>query len=94
MAKSLGRILLASRGGLSRAEFARRLDFSYTYVRALELGLRFPSDPVLSEIARKLGLDADELIIAAYCDRSPHLHRALRERGLSDTRSALRLVEG
>jgi transcriptional regulator with XRE-family HTH domain len=89
----LGRIIAHSRGGTRRAAFARQLGYSYTYIRSLELGLRLPSDDVLLEIARRLGLDPDELIIAAYCDRSPALCRALSQRGSTEQR-ALRLVEG
>lgn len=78
----LGNILTGVRGSDTRANFARRLELSYTYVRALELGLRSPSDSVLVEIANKLKLDPGELIIAAYCDRSKRLTDALAERGV------------
>ncbi|MEM7515494.1 MAG: helix-turn-helix transcriptional regulator, partial [Planctomycetota bacterium] len=61
---------------------AKRLGLSYTFVRSLEEGLRRPSDEVLIEIASKLELDADLLLLAAYCDRSKHLEGALRRIGL------------
>lgn len=82
MSTRLGRILSGVRGDETRAKFARRLEFSYTYVRALELGLRSPSDGVLVEIAHKLKLDPGDLLIAAYCDRSPRLTDALVARGI------------
>ena len=47
----LGTILRTVRGSESRVQFARRLELSYTFVRALEHGQRFPSDPVLKRIA-------------------------------------------
>lgn len=63
-------------------QFARKLGLSYTFVRAMEHGLRYPSDKVLLEIAQRLGLDADELLLAAYCDRSPYLAKVLAGRGI------------
>ncbi len=67
--KRLGTILERSRGENTRVQFAKGLGLSYTFVRAMEHGLRFPSDKVLMEIAEKLGLDPEELLLAAYCDR-------------------------
>ena len=79
---AFGSMLVAARGSESRSSFARRLKLSYTFVRAMESGARFPSDDVLLEIARQLHLDPEELLLAAHCDRSPALARALERRGL------------
>lgn len=79
----LGEILRKARGDQSRVQFARKLKLSYTFVRAMEHGLRFPSDKVLREIAERLELDPDELILAAYADRSPMLARVLEKRGIA-----------
>ena len=79
----LGAILRKARGKDSRVQFARKLELSYTFVRAMEHGLRFPSDKVLLEIADRLDEDAEELFLAAYCDRSPHLAGVLKGRGLA-----------
>ena len=79
----LGEILRESRGKESRVQFARKLGLSYTFVRAMEHGLRFPSDKVLTEIAQRLELDAEELLLAAYCDRSPALATVLAGRGIA-----------
>ena len=78
----LGNILQRARGKESRVQFARRLGLSYTFVRAMEHGMRHPSDRVLIEIADRLGLDSSELLLAAYCDRSPMLARVLETRGI------------
>jgi hypothetical protein len=48
----------------------------------MEHGMRHPSDRVLVEIADRLGLDSSELLLAAYCDRSPMLARVLETRGI------------
>jgi transcriptional regulator with XRE-family HTH domain len=78
----LGLILKRARGKQSRVQFARKLGLSYTFVRAMEHGLRFPSDKVLLEIAERLKVDPGELLMAAYCDRSPQLAEVLEQRGL------------
>ena len=78
----LGNILQRARGKESRVQFARRLGLSYTFVRAMEHGMRHPSDRVLIEIADRLGLDASELLLAAYCDRSPMLAQVLETKGI------------
>ena len=78
----LGNILQRTRGKESRVQFARRLGLSYTFVRAMEHGMRHPSDRVLVESADRLGLDSSELLLAAYCDRSPMLARVLDTRGI------------
>ena len=78
----LGNILQRTRGKESRVQFARRLGLSYTFVRAMEHGMRHPSDRVLVEIADRLGLDSSELLLAAYCDRSPMLARVLETKGI------------
>ncbi|HIG11669.1 MAG: helix-turn-helix transcriptional regulator [bacterium] len=79
----LGSVLKNARGKESRAQFARKLELSYTFVRAMEHGLRFPSDKVLLDIADRLGENADELLLAAYCDRSPLLAEVLEARGVT-----------
>lgn len=78
----LGLILKWARGDQSRVQFARKLGLSYTFVRAMEHGLRFPSDRVLLEIADRLSVDAGDLLLAAYCDRSPDLGEVLAARGV------------
>ena len=83
MQTRFGHILRQTRGKESRLSFSRRLELSYTFVRSMEEGTRFPSDSVLHEIAAKLSLDPDELLLAAYCDRSPALTDALARRGVS-----------
>ena len=79
----LGAILKNARGKESRVQFARKLELSYTFVRAMEHGLRFPSDKVLLEIADRLGENSEELLLAAYCDRSPLLAEVLSARGVA-----------
>ncbi len=78
----LGLILKQSRGKQSRVQFARKLGLSYTFVRAMEHGLRFPSDKVLLEMAERLQVDPGDLLLAAYCDRSPQLADELTRRGV------------
>lgn len=78
----LGLILKQSRGKQSRVQFARKLGLSYTFVRAMEHGLRFPSDKVLMEMAERLQVDPGDLLLAAYCDRSPQLAEELTRRGV------------
>ncbi len=77
----LSSILRGARGDDSRMSFAKRLGLSYTFVRSLEDGLRLPSDEVLTQIAANLGRSSDELLVAAYCDRSPMLSEALERLG-------------
>ena len=48
----------------------------------MEHGMRHPSDRVLIEIADRLCLDSSELLLAAYCDRSPMLARVLETKGV------------
>lgn len=79
----LGSILKSARGKESRVQFARKLELSYTFVRAMEHGLRFPSDKVLLEIAERLGENPENLLLAAYCDRSPLLADVLIGRGVA-----------
>lgn len=78
----LGSILKNARGKESRVQFARKLELSYTFVRAMEHGLRFPSDKVLLEIAQRLNESPENLLLAAYCDRSPLLANVLESRGV------------
>ncbi len=82
MTGRLGKLLKARRGEASRLSFAKKLTLSYTFVRSLEEGLRLPSDGIVEQIADCLDLDADELLIATYCDRSQALARVLTERGV------------
>lgn len=84
MTTRLGTILREARGAQSRADFAKRIGLSYTYVRSLELGRRLPSDGVLAGIAGKLGLDVGKVILAAYCDRSSALNQLLTSKGVVD----------
>lgn len=79
----LGAILKNARGKESRVQFARKLELSYTFVRAMEHGLRFPSDKVLLDISDRLGESSEELLLAAYCDRSPLLAEVLKARGIA-----------
>lgn len=90
MGKRLGRILKSWRGDTPLTELSEILGLSYTFVRSMETGERFPSDRELMKISRKLGLEADELIIAAYCDRSPALASALERRSRSRARKKAR----
>ena len=76
------RLLRRARGDESRLGFSKRIGFSYTFVRAMEAGTRFPSDEVLQDIAMRLHINADELLLAAHCDRSPALTRALKRLGV------------
>jgi hypothetical protein len=75
-------MLSTVRGGDSLASFSRTLDLSYTFVRSLVNGTRHPSDPVVKKIASKLGLEPDQLLLAAHCDRSPDLSAVLKGMGL------------
>lgn len=88
----LGLILKRARGKQSRVQFARKLGLSYTFVRAMEHGLRFPSDKVLLEIAERLQVDSGDLLMAAYCDRSPQLAEVLEQRGLELPEEDLEVV--
>jgi transcriptional regulator with XRE-family HTH domain len=78
----LGSILKNARGKESRVQFARKLELSYTFVRDMEHGLRFPSDKVLLEIARRLNENPENLLLAAYCDRSSLLAEVLNNQGV------------
>jgi transcriptional regulator with XRE-family HTH domain len=82
MMRRLANLIRVARGDESRVQFARRLGLSYTFVRAMEHGQRFPSDRVLMEIAQKLDLDSDDFLLAAWCDRSPGLDNVLLRRGV------------
>jgi transcriptional regulator with XRE-family HTH domain len=46
---------------LSLREFAKRLDCSAAFISDVELGRRHPSDKVLAEIARVLGVKLEQL---------------------------------
>jgi len=78
----LGKLLRARRGSESRLSFVKKLRLSYTFVRSIEEGLRLPSDQIVAQIAECLDLDTEELLIAAYCDRSEPLARALAKHGV------------
>ncbi len=80
----LGKLLRARRGNESRLSFVKKLRLSYTFVRSIEEGLRLPSDQIVAQIAECLDLDPEELLIAAYCDRSEPLAKALAHRGVKD----------
>ena len=83
----LGSLLRARRGTESRLSFVKKLRLSYTFVRSIEEGLRLPSDQIVAQIADSLDLDPEELLIAAYCDRSEPLARALARRGVAGSES-------
>lgn len=78
----LAQLLIAFRGTETRAAFARRLHLSYTFVREMEMGNRFPSDENLVAIATELGFDPKTLAVLAYCDRSALLAQALEASGV------------
>lgn len=78
----LGKLLRDHRGTESRLSFVKKLRLSYTFVRSIEEGLRLPSDQIVAQIAECLDLDTEELLIAAYCDRSEPLARALAKHGV------------
>jgi len=80
----LGKLIRARRGAESRLSFVKRLRLSYTFVRSIEEGLRLPSDQIVAQIAECLDLDEEQLLIAAYCDRSEPLARALARHGVPD----------
>jgi len=44
--------------------FCRKLELTYTFVRAMEEGLRLPSIEVVREIANKLSIDPAPLVQA------------------------------
>jgi transcriptional regulator with XRE-family HTH domain len=46
---------------LSLREFAKRLDCSAAFISDIELGRRYPSEKILAEIARVLGVKLEEL---------------------------------
>jgi transcriptional regulator with XRE-family HTH domain len=81
--RRLAALLKRARGSVGRVHFARQVGLSYTFVRAVEHGERYPSDKVLLEIAECLGEDPEELFLAVYCDRSPYLAQVLRGRGIT-----------
>lgn len=78
----LGFRLRSLRGPRSLAAFAKVLDLSYTFVREMERGNRLPSDEVLADIAQSLKVDAGELALMTYCDRSDLLATHLAKCGL------------
>lgn len=79
MKSLLGAYLRQLRGTESRLQFARRLGLSYTFVREMELGNRFPSDEVLLALGGTLNADHRRLLLYVYSDRSPALHKVLKE---------------
>ena len=52
---------LREKGDLSLREFAKKIDCSAAFVSDIELGRRYPSEPVLATIAKILGVTVDEL---------------------------------
>ncbi len=80
--RRFGELLLEKRGGRSRAEFARELGLSYTFVREMEAGNRFPSEGTIPDLAAKLGVDGGYLALLVHCDRSPLLTDHLVNQGV------------
>ena len=80
MSNHFGAILRQCRGITSRVRFARRLGLSYIFVRSPEEGIRLPSDRVLLEIAERLCLEFEQLLLAAYSDRSLALAELLERK--------------
>jgi transcriptional regulator with XRE-family HTH domain len=80
--RRFGELLLEKRGGRSRAEFARELGLSYTFVREMEAGNRFPSEGTIPDLASKLGVDGGYLALLVHCDRSPLLTDHLVNQGV------------
>jgi transcriptional regulator with XRE-family HTH domain len=60
---SLGQYLreLRDKRDISLREFAKKLDCSAAFVSDVELGRRYPSEKVLKDMARVLGVSIDEL---------------------------------
>jgi transcriptional regulator with XRE-family HTH domain len=81
--KNLGTKLRTLRGSRSLVAFARALGLSYTFVREMERGNRLPSDDVIHQLAERLGVDAGELALLTYCDRSELLAAHLRTLGIN-----------
>jgi transcriptional regulator with XRE-family HTH domain len=77
-----GRRLAAARGTSSRRKFAQQLGLSYTFVREMELGNRFPSDELVAQIAGQLHLDERRCLLEVYHDRSPALGAIFEHLGL------------
>jgi len=61
--KTLGEVIreLRQKADLSLREFARKLGISAPFLSDVELGRRYPSDEVLTKIARRFGTPLDEL---------------------------------
>src|SRR6267154_2690592 len=61
--ESLGQYMRRRRDDLdlSLREFAKRLDCSAAFISDIELGRRYPSDKVLTNIARVLGVTVETL---------------------------------
>lgn len=95
---SLGVIIRMRRqvAKLGLREVARQVGISPSYMSDIELDRRQPADPVLREIGRVLGLDADDLLCRAgrlapatkeYLQRHPRLIvlvNRIAARGLPD----------
>ncbi len=86
----LSRLLTAARGGRSFAAFARTLGLSYTFVREMEAGNRFPSERKIPELAAKLQVDPGFLALCVHCDRSKFLSDYLGDAGLLPSGAAFR----
>jgi transcriptional regulator with XRE-family HTH domain len=52
---------LREKAHLSLRELARELDISAPFLSDVELGRRFPSEEILTELAAKLGVQTEEL---------------------------------
>lgn len=68
--------------GLNMSTFTRRTGYSYTFVRAIMMGDRFPGDLALEKMCARLDIDFTQALLARYCDRSPALYELLRARGI------------
>ena len=88
--KSFGEHVRELREGrdLSLREFAKKVGRAPAFISDIEHGRRYPSDHVLTDMARVLAVSAEEL--RAYDPRPPV--EALRQRGEKDPelRAALR----
>jgi transcriptional regulator with XRE-family HTH domain len=63
MTKTLGQRIreLRDQKDVSLREFAKKLDVTPAHLSDIELGRRFPSEPLLKRIADKLGVKLSEL---------------------------------
>src|SRR5277367_2071388 len=73
--KRLGELIKAHREtvGLSQRELGRGLGVTASHVAYIESGARRPSHTLLFRLARRLGIDRQELLLAAYPELGPLL---------------------